>query len=683
MSRLAITGLISNLDTDNIINSLVEVERIPIKLLEKKKEVQNQNLAALQNLNARMLSLSMSADSLSKVSTFQDMEASSSNPQVLVADAGAAAEEGSYQLEVEQLAATQSVGSAVFSDNTEALGIEGQFVIDGETFDIKTTDTLQTIVTAINNRRVNARASVLMVGEDEYRMTLSNIQSGENPIEIYQLDNNNVLEQLGLVSGATTIADPVTNGAKSGYFTDTSTAIGTHYGLSSPAVSGTVTLDDGSGPVNVTIDLETDSLQAIADAINAEATAQGSTITASVVSEDFGGQELYQLEITGAADVSLTDDNNVLQAMKVLRPEFANELQTGQNAVFYVNGARMERPTNFVNGVIPGVSFSLLQPSPGNPVTLTVSAESETATKEVERFVESYNQVRSFILEQTAFDPETLQKGILLGDSSVMMVERNLFDMTSNRVADVLLRDFSDLNEGSGVDPGKIKITDSRGNSAEFDFSLISSVDQIVDRINRNSEIEVRVSANGAGDGLNIEDLAGGYGSVQIEDLDGGSMAQDLGIAGSTKNGIIRGESISESRFYTLSDFGVSINRNGTLSFDSGKLNSMFNQNPTLVQRAFSVSTYGIMDQASDKLDLITSQSSGTISNRMKSIQTVIKDIDNRIGKLERRAVAYEERLQKQYANLEITLANLQSQSEYLNNQLADLGNVFAPRGSR
>jgi len=182
MSRLAITGLISNLDTDNIINSLVEVERIPIKLLEKKKEVQNQNLAALQNLNARMLSLSMSADSLSKVSTFQDMEASSSNPQVLVADAGAAAEEGSYQLEVEQLAATQSVGSAVFSDNTEALGIEGQFVIDGETFDIKTTDTLQTIVTAINNRRVNARASVLMVGEDEYRMTLSNIQSGENPI---------------------------------------------------------------------------------------------------------------------------------------------------------------------------------------------------------------------------------------------------------------------------------------------------------------------------------------------------------------------------------------------------------------------------------------------------------------------------------------------------------------------
>lgn len=678
MATLAITGLISNLDTDTIINALVEMRRGPLNLLEQKKAVQNNKMVALQNLNARMLNFSVAAQSLSRSTTFQTFRATSTNASVVSASTNSTAAAGSHTVIVNTLAQAQSFAGDIFESNTDALGLSGQFRLDGRLITVNSTDSLNTIAASINSQAGSTvRASVLQVGDEQFRLTISRRATGAESAALYTADGGTLLQDLGLTTGSTTVANPVTNGGQSGAWTSETAAVGTLLGLGTSAPSGTVTLDDGTGPIQVAIDLGTDSLQAIATAINNEAALQGSPIAASVETETVGGILQFRLQIAGAADVTFTDDQNVLQTLEILRPELADEVQAGQDASFSVNGVAITRNTNLVSGVITGVTLLLNSTDPGNPVTLTISQSSDNATAAIQSFVDTYNSARSYVREATAYNPETRVAGVLLGDSAVMAVERNMFDIVGARVANVLLKDLSVLNAGAGVDTGKINITDRSGAAAEIDLSSITTVQGIINTINSTSGISVTASANSTGDGILLTDTSGGTGAFTVEDLDGGTMAADLGLAQSLRSNILYGASVTDAGFASLADIGISSNNTGFLSLDAAKLSQALQNDPKMVERLFSVRTYGVGQVAAGKVELITRAQGGAIANRTTALQKVIDDIDDRIEIGERRLLVYEERLQRQFTALEQTLALYQSQSEYLNNQLTNIGNIF------
>lgn len=683
MARLAITGLISNLDTDSIINSLLEIQRAPIRLLEQKQAVENNRLVALQNLNARMLNVSVAAHRLAQTQTFQGKQATSSNPSVLSVRVNHLAALGTHSIEVQALAQAQSFTGASFSSFTEALGFEGQFLMDGRLVTVESSDTLNDLVTSINTQVSTVRASVLQVGEDAYRLVVTRRASGAETVELFEAGASGVLQSLGLVSGSTALANPVENGGSSGGFAGDTTAVGALLELASPAPSGTITLDDGSGPIHVLVNLESDSLQDIAAAVNAEAALQGSTVSASVVSEEMDGEMVYRLEITGAAPVSFTDDNHVLEALQVLRPELADEVQSGQDAALVVDGVSLTRKSNSISDIFVGVTLFLNSADPGKPVTLSITQDPSATASVVQSFVDSYNAARLYIRELTAFDAETQTAGPLLGDSAVLSVERNLFDIVGASVPNILLRDLSELNGGAGVDPGRIQITDRSGATAEIDLSSATSVQDVINAINRESALSVVASANAAGDGIQLQDTSQGYGPFQVSDLGAGSMAADLGLAASTRGDSIYGASVTDRGFASLVDIGITSNNNGTLNFDSSRLSQAMAANPKWVERLFTATDAGVGRVARSRLEFITRASGGTISNRTQAIQNIIDDIDDRKEAAERRILMVEERLQRQFLVLEQTLAELQSQNEFLTNQLYNLGNVFAYQRNR
>jgi len=389
-----------------------------------------------------------------------------------------------------------------------------------------------------------------------------------------------------------------------------------------------------------------------------------------------GGVVEYRLQITGAAEVAFTDDQNVLQTLEVLQPELADEVQAGQDASFSVDGVSITRSSNLVSGVITGVTLLLNSADPGKAVTLTINQSSDAATAAIRSFVDAYNSARSYVREATAYDPETKTAGPLLGDSAVMTVERNMFDIMGTRVANVLLKDLSALNGGAGVDTGKIQITDRSGASAEIDLGSITTVQGILNMINSTSGISVTASANATGDGILLTDTSGGTGKFTVEDLDGGTLAADLGLAQSNRSNTLYGAAVTDAGFASLADIGITSSSTGLLSLDTAKLSQAFQSESRMVERLFSVRTYGVGQVAASKVELIT-KTGGTISNRTTALQNVIDDIDDRIEIGEQRLLVYEERLQRQFTTLEQTLALYQSQSEYLDSQLADLGNVY------
>lgn len=102
---------------------------------------------------------------------------------------------------------------------------------------------------------------------------------------------------------------------------------------------------------------------------------------------------------------------------------------------------------------------------------------------------------------------------------------------------------LSQLNGGAGVAQGQFRITDSSGNSAVIDTSNDITLDDVVNQINNAVGIDVKASVSDQG--LVITDEADGTGTLTVKDLNNGTAAANLGIAGSATGGNLTGSNIN------------------------------------------------------------------------------------------------------------------------------------------
>src|SRR5690606_13900239 len=91
-------------------------------------------------------------------------------------------------------------------------------------------------------------------------------------------------------------------------------------------------------------------------------------------------------------DATPPDANGVAQS--------ANNLTVGTNAVAVVDGLTVERSTNKIDGVLPGVTIDLQSANAGEPFTFTVTADSEAIKGRIQKLVDAHNDVMSFIKTQ-------------------------------------------------------------------------------------------------------------------------------------------------------------------------------------------------------------------------------------------------------------------------------------------
>src|SRR5689334_21422878 len=100
-------GLISGINSKDIIDQLIALESKPKDLLQTRIDTANQQKVAYTDLQARLDSLQLIGTTLKKNATFQSATATSSDQDVLTATAATGAAIGSYQLQVARLVSTQ------------------------------------------------------------------------------------------------------------------------------------------------------------------------------------------------------------------------------------------------------------------------------------------------------------------------------------------------------------------------------------------------------------------------------------------------------------------------------------------------------------------------------------------------------------------------------------------------
>jgi len=211
MSDIRIGGLMSGMDTQAIIDKLLEAEGRKITKEQDKQVGLQTNVAAWSSVSADMTALTDALYQLRSASTWRTMTAQVSDATKLSASATTSALSATYDIAITQLAQAHSVASDSVSAGSDAILVDviddleaGQaFVIEGQTIEISDTDTLLTLAGKINTaaESMDAGRQVLATIID-HRLVITREDTGADDM-VLSNDTGTPLEHLGLIDSGT------------------------------------------------------------------------------------------------------------------------------------------------------------------------------------------------------------------------------------------------------------------------------------------------------------------------------------------------------------------------------------------------------------------------------------------------------------------------------------------------
>ena len=188
------TGFYSGLNIQQIIDTIVQADSVPLTDLQNKVAAYNNQISAYGSLVSSLSSLNTLAQSMALPDIY-GMAATSSNTAVLTATASSTASAGTYSMTVSQLAQAQSIYSASFASETATAvasagdqGIQIQagsgtpvaitfngtnFVVGSNTY----SNSLDGVRDAINAANAGVTASVINNGSG-YQLVLTSGSTG-------------------------------------------------------------------------------------------------------------------------------------------------------------------------------------------------------------------------------------------------------------------------------------------------------------------------------------------------------------------------------------------------------------------------------------------------------------------------------------------------------------------------
>jgi flagellar hook-associated protein 2 len=116
-------GIGSNLNVNDIISKLMAVESQPVAVLDKKSASYLAKVSAFGSLSGALSTFQGSLSSLSSLSSFQALSSTSSDPAILTGSATGKALPGTYRVDVNQVAQAQALASGGFKSLGATVGL--------------------------------------------------------------------------------------------------------------------------------------------------------------------------------------------------------------------------------------------------------------------------------------------------------------------------------------------------------------------------------------------------------------------------------------------------------------------------------------------------------------------------------------------------------------------------------
>jgi flagellar hook-associated protein 2 len=293
---LQFTGLASGLDTTSIINSLMAVERQPLKSLQAQQQRVQAESSQLTSIRTALQTMVLGAQALGDPGLFTNTQsATSSNPAQVSAAVSTGAAVGFHQVGVTALA-----NSAQRTFTFASPGTAAAISIDGHTTNLAAGAGVQDFVNAINS---DSSATVWAASTGSGNVVLSDRATGNNSSYIQVSDPS------GTLTEQPSLAQP---GSDASYTIDGNSATSPSNTLTSaiPGVTLTLNSTTAPGPVTVTVSPpapNASSIQAavksFVDSYNATVTQIRSQLTQTTSTSDPTAGTLFgDMELSGLLD---------------------------------------------------------------------------------------------------------------------------------------------------------------------------------------------------------------------------------------------------------------------------------------------------------------------------------------------------------------------------------------------
>lgn len=279
------------------------------------------------------------------------------------------------------------------------------------------TDLLQrkSLVTALEGVVGSFTASLRNLGQIGDRAGITATSSNPSRVRIESATAN--APATYTISSITSLATAASEASLTGYATANASPVSS---------TGTVRLTVGSNTYDITLTPENNNLTGLRNAINN----LGAGVTATIFTTGTGPLPNYlsiSANETGAKTLTLVDDPDGADTPLLTS---ANQ---GSNAEFILNGVPVSKPSNLINDVVSGVTFSITGlTGPAETVTVRLASDRSQLATALESLAGAYNGVVDFLDSQ-------------IGESAGLLSGSNLVFRTS-----AALREFTSFN-GSGA----------------------------------------------------------------------------------------------------------------------------------------------------------------------------------------------------------------------------------------
>ncbi|MDH5641900.1 MAG: flagellar filament capping protein FliD, partial [Nitrospira sp.] len=232
---------------------------------------------------------------------------------------------------------------------------------------------------------------------------------------------------------------------------------------------------------------------------------------------------------------------------------------------------------------------------------------------------------------------------VLVGDPSLNPVT---LQRSSNTISDAIPGvTLTLLTETEGTETVKVNVTQDAGAVKDNIKALASAYNDIVKFINERNTYDVATKKGGI---------------FFNEPTARGVLTQLRKALSSDVTGL--------SSMKTVGEIGFKTERDGTITVDEAKLDSVLASDYSAVKALFikQASSTGIGQLLTDAVDTLDDVTGGALTLRKNGLTKQLSSLTDEIARKEDMLALYEDRLKRQYAALDSLLGRMQSQSGYL-----------------
>lgn len=660
------TGVGSGLPVDTIVSKLMAIESLPLASIQKKQTSYQADVTALGALSGSVSSFQSSLIALSSASTFKTLAATASDTAVASVTASSTASVGNYNVNVTQLAQSQTISSAGQINTTASIGsgasttLSFQFgsisggtqtggIYSGATFTQdasqatgtvtidSTNNSLQGIRDAINNAKIGVNASIVGDGSaTPYHLVLNSTSTGAtSSLKISVAGDANLQNLLSYDPAGTQNFKEVTTGQNAN-LTVNGIAVSSASNKVGTAIQGVTINAQKIGTTSIAVNTNTSAVQ---NSINSFVSAYNSLNSTIAQLTSYNPTTKAAGALLGDPTVQAIQNqvrNTLSTAVNGLGGGFTSLAQIGisfqKDGSLAVDSSKLQTAlTNNFNDV--GGLFSAM----GKTTDSLTSLSGSTAATQPGDYAIKVTQIAT--------------QGVLTGDVNLNSASTTIAAGTKIDVKIDGLSGTVSLAAGNYTASQLASMIQSSINgTASFSNAGVT----VTTSIDSNGFLNITSGSFGSASNVSLTSNAGTSISALTGTVNAGTTGKNVagtlnGVSATGLGQILTGASGSPSE-------GLQILVNGGATGDRGKVS--FSQGYAYKLNNLVTSFLG---------------TTGTISSATKGINTTLASLQKQTDELNARLLKTQNRLQAQYSALDTVISKLNATQSFLTAQIGIL----------